>query len=152
VTFVAPKLVFERACYDEDLLTRDERDALDCRTGRDARHPHSLRVFSRLEQNEALYTDDFRGTEVPRRRVNDERRTTHAGKLAQLDEQGAAPFRERGMAIAVRVEQVRARANVAAFVGERACQHEDFLAVRVVVRRQCDARVVANESSDSAPG
>src|SRR5215510_4028398 len=54
------------------------------------------------------------------------------------------------MAEAFGVEEIGARGPVAVLVGEHALEHEDLLAVGMIVRREARARLVAHDGSDLA--
>src|SRR5215471_17554980 len=52
------------------------------------------------------------------------------------------------MAEALRIEQIRAGRPMAVFVGEDAVENENLLSIRMVVRRECRARLVADDGGN----
>src|SRR5262249_27419739 len=75
-------------------------------------------------------------------RINDDVQAIASGVLAQLDEQSAAALRKRRVAETFGIQEVGAGRPVAVFVREHAVEHEDLLAVRMIVRRERRVRLV----------
>jgi hypothetical protein len=118
------------------------------RAGLEALQPHDVGETVLCVQE--LRRDPAPRARLPRERVRVDHDVTALapGELAQLHEQRATGLRERRVAEALGVEQERAGGPVAVLVAEHAVEHEDLLALGMVVRVEGRVGLVAHDRCD----
>src|SRR5665213_1327272 len=138
--------VFECPAQHEQFGAKGKFPLIDSRRWRPAFQPHRILVARlRVQLLQFAVASSLPWTVYC---IDDDVLAIATGKLPELHEQQTAVARIRRMTESFWIEQIRAGRPVAVFVREHPVNHQNFLAIGVIVRMKMRVRLVLPDRSD----